>query len=346
MKNKLIITTVVALVTSLIVGTSANAADVQLSGQGSSFAGNIITTCSTTYPGASITYAATGSGTGRNAFVNGLNDFVATDAPYGDADVKPVSNSFTYVPVIGGAVAFIYNMPSAYNVRNLKLTPQVASNIFNGNITMWNDPAIKKINVGTKLPAKTIRVLYRGSSSGTTQNMAKYFIANGNKAWSDSGSYTTAIGRNAPGNFISSGTSALLVDGVDSTSFSIGYVDLSDAVSRQVSYASVKNSAGQFIKPSAASASIFLKQQSVQSNGIVNINFTKKVKGGYNLSIVTYILGYTSVAHKDKAKQAKVNGFVKYILKSCGIAKGTRLGYVALTGKIKDKAIILSDKIK
>lgn len=346
MKNKLSFVVAITLVSTLILGTSAKAETTQITGQGSSFAGNIITACSTTYSGSTVTYSATGSGTGRTAFLNNLNDFVASDVPYGQADKQPEADSFTYIPIIGGAVAFIYNLPSAYNVSGLKLTPQVASNIFNGTITKWNDPAIKSLNPKSKLPAKDIKVFYRGSSSGTTQNVAKYFIANGNTSWTDNGSYATAIGKEVPGNFNSAGTSALLVDGVDDTSFSIGYVDLSDAVSRQVSYALLKNQYGQFIKPSTASASLFLKAQTVSSNGIVNINFKAKVKGGYNLSIITYVLAYTATAKKDAVKQSKVNGFVKYVLNSCGLAKGPKLGYVALSGKVKDKAIALSNKIK
>jgi phosphate transport system substrate-binding protein len=346
MKNKLSFAVAVALVSTLILGVSANAETTQITGQGSSFAGNIITTCSTTYPGSSVAYSATGSGTGRTAFLNNLNDFVASDVPYGQADKQPAADSFTYIPVIGGAVAFIYNLPSAYGIKALKLTSKVASNIFNGTITKWNDASIVALNPTAKLPAKDIKVFYRGSSSGTTQNVAKYFIANGNTTWTDNGGYSTAIGKEIPGNFNSAGTSALLVDGVDDTSFSIGYVDLSDAVSRQVSYALLKNQYGQFIKPSVTSASLFLKAQTVSSNGIVNINFKAKVKGGYNLSIITYVLAYTGPAQKDAVKQSKVNGFVKYILKSCGLAKGSKLGYVALSGKVKDKALALSDKIK
>jgi phosphate transport system substrate-binding protein len=341
MKNKII--TSIVLVATLLAGSSAQAVEKpNLSAQGSSFAGNIITTCSTSYFNASVTYTASGSGTGRQAFLNGLNDFVASDVPYGPTDEKP--NNFTYVPVIGGAVAFIYNIPSGYGVKQLNLTASVAAKIFDGRITMWNDPALKALNPGASLPAKTIRVHYRGSSSGTTANMANYFIANGQKNWVSSSGFAEARGSAVTGNFASMPTSVTLVNAVDDTAFSFGYVDLSDAIMARVSFAALKNPIGQFVKPSVIASKAFLAAQTVNADGTVKIDYTKKVKGGYNLSLITYALAYTS--NKDAKTQAGVAGFLKYVLSSCAFAQGSKLGYVALSGTVQTKALALVKKIK
>lgn len=341
MRNKFI--TSIVLVATLLVGSSAQAVEKQsINAQGSSFAGNIISTCSANYFNNNVTYTATGSGAGRTAFLNGLSDFVASDVPYGPADPKP--SKFTYVPLIGGAVAFIYNIPSGYNIKQLNLTASVAAKIFDGRITMWNDPAIKAINPKSTLPAKSIRVHYRGSSSGTTQNMANYFIANGQKNWVSASGFAEARGSVVTGNFNSSPSSVTLVGAVDDTSFSIGYVDVSDARMMNISFAAVKNPAGQYVTPTVQATKLFLEQQKVNANGTVNINYTLKVKGGYNLSLITYALAYTG--DKDAKKQAAVAGFLKYVVSSCGLAQGAKLGYVALSGPVRDKALALIKKIK
>jgi len=341
MKNKLIASIVLA--STLLIGSSAQATDKpSLSAQGSSFAGNIITSCSASYFNANVTYTASGSGTGRQAFVTGLNDFVASDVPYGPTDPKP--SKFTYVPIVGGAVAFIYNIPSGYGINQLNLTASVAARILDGRITMWNDPAIKALNPKATLPAKSIRVHYRGSSSGTTQNIANYFIANGQKNWVSASGFAEARGSVVTGNFTSSPTSVTLVGAVDDTAFSFGYVDLSDAIMARVSYAAVKNPAGQFVKPSVNASKAFLAEQTVNSNGTVTIDYNKKVKGGYNLSLITYALAYTG--DKDTRTQAAVAGFLKYVVSSCALAQGPRLGYVALSGNVQKKALYLITKIK
>lgn len=341
MRNKLIAS--IVLVSTLLAGSSAQAVEgPSLSAQGSSFAGNIITTCSTFYNKATITYTSSGSGVGRNAFLTGLSDFVASDVPYGPTDPKP--NNFTYVPIIGGAVALIYNIPSGYKISQLNLTPSVAAKIFDGTITMWNDPAIKALNSKATLPNKSIRVHYRAGSSGTTANLANYFVANKQKNWVAASGFAEARGSNITGNFTSMPNSATLVGAVDDTAFSFGYVDLSDAIMARVSYAALKNPAGQFVKPSVSSSRLFLSAQTVKTDGTINIDYMKKVKGGYNLSLVTYALAYTS--GKDAKKQAAVSGFLNFLVSSCSMAQGPKLGYVALTGTVRDKALALIKKIK
>ena len=57
-----------------------------------------------------------------------------------------------------------------YNVKgvpdNLKLTGPVLADIYLGNITSWNDPAIAKLNPGVSLPCTHITPIYRSDGSG------------------------------------------------------------------------------------------------------------------------------------------------------------------------------------
>ena len=46
--------------------------------------------------------------------------------------------------------------------------------IFMGQITKWNDPAIKKLNKGVSLPSTKIAIVHRSDNSGTTYNFTDY----------------------------------------------------------------------------------------------------------------------------------------------------------------------------
>ena len=69
----------------------------------------------------------------------------------------------------------IYNL-SGIGSGKLKLTGPVLAKIYLGQITKWNDKAIKALNptIATKLPSSTISVVYRSDSSGTTWNFTTY----------------------------------------------------------------------------------------------------------------------------------------------------------------------------
>jgi phosphate transport system substrate-binding protein len=112
---------------------------------------------------------------------------------------------------------------------------------------------------------------------------------------------------------------------------SIGYLDLSDADAMGVRYASLKNEYGQFLKPSVRSSSAFINVQKVNSSGLIKFDYTKKVKNGYNLSLVSYAL--VSLRQSDKSSSVKT--FFTALVKTCGPANGPRLGFAALTGSVK-----------
>ena len=64
----------------------------------------------------------------------------------------------------------------------LKLSPEVLTEIFLGNIKKWNDDSIKKLNPGVKLPNKDITVVHRADGSGTTWIFTNY-LDKVSKAW-------------------------------------------------------------------------------------------------------------------------------------------------------------------
>jgi len=315
----------VALTISALVAAPAHAAATITAG-GSSFSAGMFSTCAA---GSSVTYTASSSGTGKTNFANGQFDFAGTDAVYAANETKP-KGDFTYVPVLGGPIAIIFNVPG---VHNLRLDATTIGKIFQGTITNWNDKALVKLNKGVKLPAQAITPEYRNSKSGTNGNFSGYLAANKAAGWTADQTWSTATGKATPAG-TGAATSALVVANVKNTAYSVGYVDLKDAMSSNVNYAAVKNAVGQFIKPTPAASAKFLAKQAVNADGSVAINWAQKVPGGYNPSLITYAIVNTSTSKNG----AEVKNFLTTVINNCVPANARALGYVQLTGAILAKA--------
>ena len=332
------IVAVTALVASVaLVGPSANAKETITAG-GSSYANSILSTCAQAYKTDTITYASVGSGTGRNNFTSGTYDFGASDAPYSASDKKP--DNFTYVPLVGGPIAIVFNVEG---VKSLNLTAKVLGGIMNGRYKTWNDDEIQKLNPKAVLPNDQINVVYRSGSSGTTQAFANYLRGNGASGYKDNGTWSTASGQSAPVGS-SAANSQLLVASVLATKNSISYADLSDVASKGLPYAALRNAAGQYLLPSVKAASTFLGTQKVLANGILDIDYKKSVRGGYNNSLVTYALAPT--AAKDAAKGTAIKKFLTYVINSCSPSQSPKLNYSPLSAALKKKALELVAKVK
>jgi phosphate transport system substrate-binding protein len=324
-----------ALVASFAVSPAAFAADVSVTGTGSSYDNAIINACSTAATGVAVTYTKASSGAGRTAFNAGTVTFGAMDWQYSATDAKP-SKAFTYVPLIAGPIVFAYNVPGL----NLKLDAATASKILRGDITTWNDAAIAKINKGATLPSQPITLSYRSSGSGTTKNMVQYFRATApSHGWKDSDTFATASG-NSKGNTFGSNADAVAF--IKKTAYTFGYADLADVLTAGVQTAALKNAAGAYVKPSVAATAKFIAAQSMASTGIVKPDYTEPIKGGYNLALVSYAAAPTA------AGTAAADGLKTWLnayLTTCAPAKAAGLGYVALTGTAQKTALKLAAKV-
>ena len=150
---------------------TGHAADTTaLTGSGSTFVKPVMDKWASTYsnsvdPTVKINYAGGGSGTGQKNILDGTVDFAGSDGPMSDAQLKNSPTPILHLPVVAGAVVIIYNVPG---VTGLKLDGPTLANIFLGNITKWNDPAIVAQNPGVTLPDLDISTVHRSDGSGTT----------------------------------------------------------------------------------------------------------------------------------------------------------------------------------
>jgi phosphate transport system substrate-binding protein len=243
---------------------------ITLNGAGATFPFPLIDTWRVEYqsvnPSVSINYQSIGSGGGVRQFTERTVDFGASDAPLTEEEMQALASTPVHIPETIGSVVAAYNLPGID--KGLKLTGPVLADIFAGKITRWDDQRIRELNPDLSLPAAAdIVVVHRSDGSGTTFIWTSY-LSQVSPEWNQtigagkSVQWTTGLG--AQGNEGVSNT-------VLSTPNSIGYVELTYALTTDMDYASLMNREGNFVEPTlestqaAAQAAIIMN--STSTNG-------------------------------------------------------------------------------
>ncbi len=221
---------------------------IDLNGAGATFPFPLIDTWRVEYqrikPEVTINYQSIGSGGGVKQFTEKTIDFGATDAPLSRSEMEKAPGA-VHIPETIGSIVVSYNIPEV-PTKGLKLTGSVLADIYLGKIARWNDPQIQKLNPDVLLPAQSIIVAHRSDGSGTTFVWTDY-LSKVSTAWKvevgKGKSVQWPVGIGAPGN-----------EGVASTiksmPYTIGYIELSYALTTRMTYAYLQNREGIFIEPS------------------------------------------------------------------------------------------------
>jgi phosphate transport system substrate-binding protein len=278
----------VAVVAVMAAGTaSAKTTSSSVSGAGSTFVAPLVTAWmgpAKSALGITLSYNPVGSGGGVSAITNKQVDFGASDAPL--SQFSPTCTTCVQVPWALAATAVIYNLQG---LQFLHMTGSVLGKIYLGKITKWNASAIKKLNPGRSLPNKSITVVHRSDSSGTTFNFTDY-LSHVSSSWkSKVGSGTAVNWPTGEGEGHSSGVAGA----VRSTPGAIGYVDVDYAVVNHLGYFKMKNRAGNFVVPKLkgilAAAQLDTHPKKDGSLSIVNPPKSRKYRNAYPISTYTYI---------------------------------------------------------
>jgi phosphate transport system substrate-binding protein len=195
-----------------------------------------------------VNYQSIGSGGGIRQVTEGTVDFGASDMPMTDGQLAEAQTKrktkILNIPSVLGADVPAYNIPGVSG--EVKFTPDTLAGIFLGRITKWNDKAITSVNPGVNFPDKPIIVVHRSDGSGTTFIWTDY-LSKISADWESKVGRNTSvqwpIGLGGKGNEGVAGSIRQLPG-------AIGYVELIYAVQNNISYGSVKNSAGNFVKAS------------------------------------------------------------------------------------------------
>lgn len=193
-------------------------------------------------PGAAVDYEPVGSLAGTMRVKQAAVDFGASDVPLISAELGKLG--LAQFPLVIGGVVAVVNIDGVAPGA-IRFDGPVLADIFLGRIENWSDPAIKALNPDLKLPDAKIAVIRRSDGSGTTFNFTDY-LSRQSPQWREKvGSdliVSWPVGTGAKGN---EGVS----QAVKQTRNSIGYVEFGQALQMKLSYAAIKNRAGEWIKP-------------------------------------------------------------------------------------------------
>ena len=195
--------------------------------------------------GVKINYQSVGSGAGIKQIDAKTVDFGASDMPLTDEEL--LKKGLMQFPTVIGGVIPVVNI-QGIQPGQLKLTGQVLSDIYLGKITKWTDPAIKALNPSLALPDAAISPVRRADGSGTTFIFTNY-LSKLSPEWKSKVGEGTAVnwptGAGGKGN---EGVAAF----VGRLPNSIGYVEYAYVKQNKMTFAQLKNSAGNFVMPDDA----------------------------------------------------------------------------------------------
>ncbi len=250
---------------------------ITINGAGATFPFPLIDTWRVEYqsvnPSISINYQSIGSGGGVRQFTERTVEFGASDAPLTQEEIQALASTPVHIPETIGSVVASYNLPGID--KGLKLTGPVLADIFAGKITRWDDQRIRELNPDLSLPAAEIIVVHRSDGSGTTFIWTSY-LSQVSQEWNQTigagKSVQWTVGLGASGN---EGVSNTIL----STPNSIGYVELTYALTTDMDYASLMNREGNFVEPTLESTQA-AAQAAIVMNNTASTNGTSSAAVG------------------------------------------------------------------
>ena len=280
-------------------------------------------------PNITVNYGGGGSGKGRTDLASGVVQYAGSDtAPIPSDEVASFKGkTVLYFPVLVGPITVSFNVPG---VKSLKLDAPTIADIFQAKITKWNDSKIAALNPGVKLPSTAITIARRSDSSGTTQNFSEFLVEGAPGVWklgSDSTINWPADSRGGNGN---GGVAQI----VKSTTGAVGYVDYADAKASGLTFASVKNKAGNYIAPSTQSATEAANNVTVKPNLTFSAIWASG-SGSYPVTYQSWVLVYQKQSSSSTTKDLK--DYVGYLVGD-GQKLLTELGYAPLPSSMDQKA--------
>ena len=310
-----------------------------ITGSGSSFQDTfdqaVITALKAKAAGLTVTYTKSSSGAGISDLATATKAFIGTDRAVKDAEKGTFTGGdFLYFPTVAAPITVSYNLTGVDKTKPLLLDGATLTKIFSGTITTWSDPAIAATNSGVTGLTGNIVVCHRDADSGTTANFTSFL----DKA--DHADMTLQVGGNPnnwPAGSIAGAGNGGVASCITGNPGGIGYVDVADAIKANLTFASVKNTAGKFIQPTldgtkaAVAASVSTLKADLTYDPI-----NASGDASYPITSPTWIVVYKN--QSTKAQGDAVKGFLNFVLTD-GQQQAASAGYSPLSSDLQQKAI-------
>ena len=299
---------------------------VAASGAGSSAVGLLLNKWTNTYwqqKKIKIQYQATGSSVGIKLLQANKVDFAISDKPL---DTKILSaRHWEQVPIALSQIDIVYNLPNL--AKPLVLDGRVIAQIYLGQIKKWNAAPLQRLNPDVTLPDRNITLVYRGNDAGTTYTLFSY-LSQVYAQWKAHYKNSFAINK-LPTNIIKANTSEMMTNTVDKVSYSIGYVDDSDAKNHQLSRAVLVNREGKALLPQQGYT--FSALSKVQNSTFSKVKSLTNLHGKSSWPIIQ--ISFVLFPKKQKKSAQTVTQFFYWALETQKRAT-FRTGYIPLPPRL------------
>ena len=309
-------------------GVAGDEVATQVSGAGASFIYPLVSKWSADYnaaTGRQVNYQSIGSGGGIAQVKAGTVDFGSSDKPLSSEELAE-ANLGQFPSAIGGVVPVVNIEGLAPGA--LKLTGPLLADIFLGKVATWNAPAIAALNPGLALPDLGISIVHRSDGSGTSYNFTNY-LSKVSTEWKarvgEGTSVSWPLGVGGKGN---EGVASY----VQQIQGAIGYVELVYALQNTMPYASLQNSAGNFVEPSAESFAAAARTADWASASDFDLVITNAPgAGSWPITATNFMLMPKQPG--DPARNEAVLEFFKWAFAE-GQAQASELHYVPLPAEL------------
>ena len=279
--------------------------------------------------GFGLNYQSIGSSGGIKQIKAKTVDFGATDAPVKFEDLE--ADGMVQFPAIIGGVVPVMNIEGV-KPGQIKLDGITLADIFQGNITNWNDKRIAALNPGVKIPAGDITVVHRADGSGTTAIFTDY-LAKVSESWKSSVGAGAAVKWPAATSVGGKGNEGVAAK-VSRVKNSIGYVEYAYAKKNKMIYAQMKNLSGNYVSPddlTFAAASANTDWSKIPGMGVYLTNAAGA--NSWPITGASFILMYKNPV--NKANSAEVLKFFEFAFKE-GKNMAIDLDYVPMPDATTD----------
>jgi len=306
---------------------AAAVGNIELRGAGSTLAAPLyekwIDAFEKTHPNISLSYEAVGSGEGIARFSADTVEFGASDVPLSPTEAAKLTRGVIQVPATAGMVVLAYNLANI--TGELKLPQDVYFDIFMGRIRTWDDPRIRAANPHLRLPSRTIAVVVRQESSGTTYAFTNHLAAI-NEDWISKGPGVSKLVEWPHTAMIARGNEGV-ASRIKISEGSIGYVEWGFARRLGLPVALLQNKAGEYVAPTEETGTAALAASA--GHDLEQLSTSMANPGGREAyPIVTYSWLLLYEDYPEQEAQA-IDSFVDFGL-GAGQTIAAGLGYLAL----------------
>lgn len=289
-----------------------------------------------------ISYGGGGSGAGITQITAKAVDFGASDAPLKQEEREKITGTILHIPFTLGAIVLIYNIPDELIKGPLNLTVDIIAQIFQRNITSWQEIAAQN-NPDLKAAAD-IHIVRRSDKSGTTFAFTDY-LSRATNLW--------VLGKNKlpdwPIGTSGGNGNAGVASTIQQNDFSIGYVELGYAFTNNFPIAKIQNRNGFYVSPSntgvsnaAETAALTLPAGDASWEDITIAN--QLGNDTWPISTFSYLLVYQNMVELNN-KGAALVAFLKWLMTDAAQNSGPLLGYSTLPESVRELNLISINSI-